>query len=73
MKTSRRFATGSLAIPEPHGEQNSYVPVAHGRHAAEVIAHARFVLLPGQRHVSPVQEIPQLCVDLMAASKGAAR
>jgi pimeloyl-ACP methyl ester carboxylesterase len=73
MKIGHRFATGSRAIPGPTGEQNPYVPVAHGRHAAEVIAHARLVLLPGRRHLSPVQEIPQLCVDLIAASKGAAR
>jgi pimeloyl-ACP methyl ester carboxylesterase len=72
MKISPRFATGSLAIREVHGEQDPYVPVAHGWHTAEVISGARFALLPGQRHVSPVHEIPQLCADLIAASKGAA-
>ena len=47
MRTSRRLATSSLAIPELHGEQNPYVPVAHGRRTAGVISGARFVLLPG--------------------------
>jgi pimeloyl-ACP methyl ester carboxylesterase len=56
-----------------HGEQDPYVPVAHGRHAAEVIPGARFVLLPRQGHVSLLREIPQLCADLLAASKGLAR
>ena len=56
-----------------HGEQDPYVPVAHGRHTAEVIPGARFVLLHGQGHISLVHEIPQLCADLLAASKGPAR
>lgn len=56
-----------------HGEQDPYVPVAHGRHTAEVIPGAKFVLLPGQGHVSLLRELPQLCADLLVASKGAAR
>ena len=73
MKISRRFATGSPAIPEVHGEQDPGVPAAPGRHTAEVIPGTRFVPLPGRGHPSPVRRIPQLCADLIAASKGAAR
>ena len=53
-------------------EQDPSVPVAHGRHTAEVIPGARFVLLHRQGHVSLLREIPQLCADLLAASKGPA-
>lgn len=40
---------------------------------SHLIARARLVLLLGQAHVSRIREIPQLCADLTAASKGAAR
>ena len=40
--------------------------VAHGRHTAELIPNARFVLLRGQGHVILIREIPQLCADLLA-------
>lgn len=55
-----------------HGENDPYLPVAHGRHTAEVIPNARFVLLRNQGHVSLVREVPQLCTDLLALAKGAA-
>jgi pimeloyl-ACP methyl ester carboxylesterase len=55
-----------------HGDADPYLPVAHGRHTAEVIPPARFVLLRGQGHVSLIREIPQLCTDLLALAKEAA-
>ena len=55
-----------------HGDADPYLPVAHGRHTAEVIPNARFVLRPGQGHVSLIREIPQLCTDLLALAKEAA-
>jgi pimeloyl-ACP methyl ester carboxylesterase len=56
-----------------HGDADPYLPVAHGRHTAEVIPNARFVLKPGQGHVSLIRVIPQLCTDLLALAKEAAR
>jgi pimeloyl-ACP methyl ester carboxylesterase len=54
-----------------HGENDPYLPVAHGRHTAELIPNARFALLRGQGHVILIREIPQLCVDLLALAKEA--
>lgn len=54
-----------------HGEHDPYLPVAHGRHTAELIPGASFVLKHGHGHVSLVREIPQLCIDLLARSKRA--
>ena len=56
-----------------HGDNDPYLPVAHGRHTAEVIPNARFVLLRGEGHVSLIREIPQLCSDLLALAKEAAQ
>jgi hypothetical protein len=47
------------------------VPVPHGRHTAQVIRGARFVLCPGHWHVSLLQQTPQLCADLLALTEGA--
>jgi hypothetical protein len=53
-------------------EQDPYVLVARGRHTGGHPGY-RFVLLPGQGHVSLLREIPQLCADLLTPSKGATR
>ena len=55
-----------------HGEDDPYLPAAHGRHTADVIPNARFVLLRGQGHVSLIRQVPQLCSDLLALAKEAA-
>jgi pimeloyl-ACP methyl ester carboxylesterase len=55
-----------------HGEDDPYLPVAHGRHTAELIPNARFVLLRGQGHVALIREIPQLCADVLGLARKAA-
>lgn len=55
-----------------HGEDDRYLPIAHGRHTAELIPNARLVLLRGQGHVILIREIPQLCADLLGLAREAA-
>jgi pimeloyl-ACP methyl ester carboxylesterase len=55
-----------------HGENDPYLPVAHGHHTADVIPNARFVLLQGQGHVTLIRAIPQLCTDVLALAREAA-
>ena len=50
-----------------HGEADTLVPLAHGRHTAELIPGATFVSLPDHGHLSTLTEIPQLCADLVTA------
>jgi pimeloyl-ACP methyl ester carboxylesterase len=49
-----------------HGDADPLVPLAHGRHTADLIPGATFVTLPGHGHLSTLTQIPQLCVDLVA-------
>jgi pimeloyl-ACP methyl ester carboxylesterase len=69
------FDPGAVRAPTivVHGDADPYLPVAHGRHTAEVIPGARLVVRRGQGHLSLVREIPQLCADLLALSQGAGR
>ena len=50
-----------------HGEADTMVPIAHGRHTADIIPGATFVPLPDHGHVSTMTELPQLCADLAAS------
>jgi pimeloyl-ACP methyl ester carboxylesterase len=50
-----------------HGEADTLVPIAHGRHTAEVIPGATFVPLPAHGHLSTITEIPELCGDLVGS------
>jgi len=47
-----------------HGEADTLLPIAHGRHTAEVIPGASLVTFPDHGHLSIFTEIPQLSADL---------
>jgi len=47
-----------------HGEADTLVPIAHGRHTAEVIPGASLVTFPDHGHLSIFTEIPHLSADL---------
>ena len=61
------FEPGTITAPTRvlHGEADPWVLVAHGRHTADLIPDAIFVVLAGHGHVSVFGEIPQLCADLV--------
>lgn len=63
------FDPGTITAPTTvvHGETDTLVPLAHGRHTAELIPGATFVSLPDHGHLSTLTEIPQLCADLVAS------
>jgi pimeloyl-ACP methyl ester carboxylesterase len=63
------FATTDITAPVRvlHGEADTLLPVAHGRHTAEAIPSAQLVTWPDHGHLSIVAEIPQLCADLVAS------
>jgi pimeloyl-ACP methyl ester carboxylesterase len=48
-----------------HSEADTFVPIAHGRHTAEIIPGAELVTWPDHGHVSLLTEIPQLSADLV--------
>jgi pimeloyl-ACP methyl ester carboxylesterase len=50
-----------------HGEADTLVPIAHGRHTAELIPGATFVSMPEHGHLSTLAELPRLCGDLVAS------
>lgn len=47
-----------------HGQADTMVPIAHGRHTADVIPGASLVPFPHHGHLSIFTEIPQLSADL---------
>ena len=47
-----------------HGEQDTLVPVSHGRHTAELIAGSTLAILPEHGHISMITEIPRICTEL---------
>jgi len=47
-----------------HGQADTFVPIAHGRHTADVIPGASLVTFPDHGHLSIFTEIPQLSADL---------
>jgi pimeloyl-ACP methyl ester carboxylesterase len=47
-----------------HGQADTFVPIAHGRHTADVIPSASLVAFPDHGHLSIFTEIPQLSADL---------
>ena len=61
------FDPGVIAAPVRvlHSEADTMVPIAHGRHTAEVIPGAELVTWPDHGHVSLMTEIPQLSADLV--------
>lgn len=47
-----------------HGQADTFVPVAHGRHTADVIPGASLMAFPDHGHLSIITEVPQLAADL---------
>jgi pimeloyl-ACP methyl ester carboxylesterase len=47
-----------------HGDQDTLVPVGHGRHTAEIIEGSTLVVLPEHGHISMLTEIPRISTDL---------
>lgn len=63
------FDPGAITAPVRvlHGEADTWLPLAHGRHTAEVITGAKLVTWPDHGHLSIFSaEIPQLTADLVA-------
>lgn len=50
-----------------HGEQDTLVPVSHGRHTAEMIEGSTLVVSPEHGHISMITEIPHISTDLADA------
>lgn len=50
-----------------HGQADTVVPIAHGRHTADLIPGASLTAFPDHGHLSIITEIPQLSADLTGA------
>ena len=50
-----------------HGEQDTLVPVSHGRHTAEMIEGSKLAVFPEHGHLSMITEIPRVVTDLRGA------
>jgi pimeloyl-ACP methyl ester carboxylesterase len=63
------FDTATIAAPVRvlHGEADTLVSVAHGRHTAEVIPGAELVTWADHGHLSILAEIPRLVADLVGS------
>jgi pimeloyl-ACP methyl ester carboxylesterase len=48
-----------------HGEQDTLVPVSHGRHTAEMIESSTLVTFPEHGHISMITEIPRVSAELV--------
>ena len=62
------FEPGAVVAPTRvlHGEADTFVPVAHGRHTAAAIPGARLRTWPEHGHISVLAELPQLFADVVA-------
>ena len=47
-----------------HGDADTFVPVTHGQHTAELIPRSTLRLIPDHGHLSIIREIPQLAAIL---------
>jgi pimeloyl-ACP methyl ester carboxylesterase len=63
------FDVGSIRCPVAvyHGEQDTIVPLSHGRHTAEVIAGATLETFPQHGHLSMVTELSAIAASLANA------
>jgi pimeloyl-ACP methyl ester carboxylesterase len=57
----------SCAVRVYHGEQDTLVPVSHGRHTAETIEGSTLFVLSEHGHISMITEIPRISTDLADA------
>jgi pimeloyl-ACP methyl ester carboxylesterase len=60
-------ASITCAMRVYHGEQDTLVPVSHGRHTAEMIEGSTLVVFPEHGHLSMITEIPHISTDLVDA------
>ena len=60
------FDVGSISCPVHvyHGEQDTIIPISHGRHTAEVIAGATLTTFSEHGHISMITEVPHIVTDL---------
>jgi pimeloyl-ACP methyl ester carboxylesterase len=60
------FDVGSISCPVRvyHGEQDTIIPISHGRHTAEVIAGSTLTTFPQHGHISMITEIPGIAANL---------
>jgi pimeloyl-ACP methyl ester carboxylesterase len=63
------FDVGSVRCPVGvyHGEQDTLVPLSHGRHTAEIVAGARLETFPQHGHLSMIKEIASIATRLARA------
>jgi pimeloyl-ACP methyl ester carboxylesterase len=61
------FDPGRISVPIEvvHGESDTFVPMAHSRHTAELIPRSTFRMLPGHGHLTVVSELPKIASALM--------
>ena len=64
------FDPAAISVPVAvlHGEADTLVPIAHGRHTAEVIPTATLSTFPAHGHLSIMNEIPRLAAQLATLS-----
>jgi len=60
------FDVSSIRCPVRvyHGEQDTIVPLSHGRHTAEMIAGSTLTTFPQHGHISMITEITTIAADL---------
>ena len=64
------FDVGAIRCPVGvfHGEQDTIVPISHGRHTADVIAGAELTTFPEHGHISMITEVPAIAAGLASAN-----
>jgi pimeloyl-ACP methyl ester carboxylesterase len=67
----RPWAFDPRAIVAPvaihHGDADTMTPLAHSRHTAELIPHARLTIWPREGHISLIRKIPEIAAELAAS------
>ncbi len=60
------FDPAAIAAPAIvlHGEADTIVPLAHGRHTASLVPGASLRVLPGHGHISILRELAGACAEL---------
>ena len=64
------FDPGAIRCPVRvyHGEQDTIVPISHGRHTAELITGSTLTTFPQHGHISMITEIPGVVASLASSS-----
>ena len=68
------FDPGGITAPTVvyHGVEDTVVPIAHGRHTAELIPGARLTTWPADGHLSLLGHVSTVIADLTADDRCAA-